>query len=196
MKCIKKSDESIDEVVKYLKDGKVVIIPTDTVYGFSGIVDLKNNNEYITDVQIRKIKGREESKPLIQLIGEGKDLFSYTEDKIPSSVLEKWPGPLTIVVNTKKNCSLSQPMDTVAFRCPGDEWLRKVIQKLGAPIYSTSVNRSGKAVLGCIDDIKDEFGEEVDLIVDDGDKAGNVPSTIICMEGDSLKVLRQGAVNV
>ena len=82
----------------------------------------------------------------------------------------------------------------MAFRCPGDEWLRKIIESLGAPLYSTSVNRSGQPVLESPRQIIDEFEKEAALIVDDGEKKGALPSTLISIQDGNVKVLRQGAV--
>ena len=91
---LNKSDPtSIETTADTLKRGGIVIIPTDTVYGFSGIVDLKNSAVfYETDATIRAIKGRAETKPLIQLIARPEDLRLYTDDNIPDSLLAKWPG--------------------------------------------------------------------------------------------------------
>lgn len=182
MICRKSDDDSIQKCISSLKNGGVVIIPTDTVYGFSGIVDGK------TDSIIRKIKGREEYKPFIQLISTPQEIFKYTDDVIPQKLLDCWPGPLTIIVNMKtKN-------ETVALRCPGDEWLRKVIAGCGTSIYSTSVNRSGQPVLDTEAAIINEFADEVDLIVADGDRKSSVPSTIVKVDKEKYTIIRQGAV--
>ena len=188
-----------------LKAGGVVIIPTDTVYGFSGIVKkdsrVKPENDierpvslsgltrqsHSTDERIRTIKGRSETKPMIQLIACPEDLIKYSGDDLPANLLQKWPGALTIIVNDKRG-------GTTAFRCPGDEWLRSVIALCGGPIYSTSVNRSGKPVLDEEDAIIKEFGSEVDLIVKDGDKKGAKPSTIVSITDGEIKIIRQGDV--
>ncbi|MBR4464580.1 MAG: threonylcarbamoyl-AMP synthase [Treponema sp.] len=193
MICRKCDEESIAITSDYLKRGKVVAIPTDTVYGFSAIVDGRHYS-YHTDDKIRAIKGRGEDKPFIQLISSPSDLKKYTRDLVPDEILAKWPGPLTIIVHTfEKGGEIS----TTAFRCPDDEWLRKVIARCGAPIYSTSLNRSGQPVLDNVQDIKREFGNEIDLIIDDGSKRGNVPSTIVAIEVDgSVTVVRKGAVEI
>ena len=212
---LKKDEASQKKVAEVLKAGGVVIIPTDTVYGFSGISSLGNcgrdKDEKILpageelceplassdpDSKIRAITCRAETKPFIQLISAPEDLALYTDDEIPASLLNKWPGALTIIVHLKKSISLSKTLPTVAFRCPGDLWLRQIIKECGAPIYSTSVNRSGSPVLETIPEIKDEFLNEVDLIIDDGDKRGALPSTLVCLEGGKVKVLRQGSVRV
>ena len=197
---INKSDpNSIQATADTLKRGGIVIIPTDTVYGFSGIVDLKTTSaHYETDAKIRAIKGRAETKPLIQLIAKPEDLRLYTDDEIPDSLLSKWPGALTIIVHTKKDSPLAEhaAIPTIAFRCPGDEWLRKIIAECGAPIFSTSVNRSGQPVLDTTTAITSEFENEVDLIINDGDKKGALPSTLVTIENGKVKVLRQGSVEV
>lgn len=199
---LKKTDpKSIEETASTLKAGGIVIIPTDTVYGFSGIVDLKTaGTNFETDAKIRAIKGRAESKPLIQLIAKPEDIRLYTDDEIPPELLSKWPGALTIIVHIKKDSPLAATAipqsGTVAFRCPGDEWLRKIIEKCGAPIFSTSVNRSGQPVLDTTTAITQEFASEADLIIDDGDKKGALPSTLVTIENRAVKILRQGSVKI
>lgn len=195
-----KSDStSIESTADTLRNGGIVIIPTDTVYGFSGIVDLKTAaRHYETDAKIRAIKGRTETKPLIQLIARPEDLNLYTDDIIPQNLLAKWPGALTIIVHIKKDSPLAATatLPTIAFRCPGDAWLREVISRCNAPIFSTSVNRSGQAVLDTTDAIVAEFSSQADLIILDGDKKNALPSTLVSIEDGTLKVLRQGAVAV
>jgi len=181
---LKKSDKlSIKQTVDFLKSGKVIIIPTDTVYGFSGIVPL-------TDSKIRHIKGREETKPFIQLISAPEDILSLTDSKIPKKLLDLWPGALTLIV---KN---STDTGTTAYRCPGDAWLRTILKECSSPIYSTSVNRSGKQILDSIDSIIAEFSKEVDLIIDDGNKKNALPSTIVDVTNSTIKILRQGSVKI
>lgn len=197
----KNDTTSIKETVAILKKGGIVIIPTDTVYGFSGIVDLADTQtRFETDAKIRAVKGRSESKPLIQLIAKPEDIRLYTDDEIPAGLLAKWPGALTIIVHIKKNSPLADTAipesRTVAFRCPGDEWLRKIIAECGAPIFSTSVNRSGQPVLDTTGAITKEFSNEVNLIIDDGDKKGALPSTLVAIEKGEIKVLRQGSIKI
>lgn len=181
MKILKSDEKSLEQTVSLLKEKKVVILPTDTVYGFSGIVPE-------TDSLIRKIKGREETKPFINLIGKPSDIFNYTQIDIPEWVLSYWPGPLTVIVPVENT--------TVAYRCPGDKWLRDIISLVGKPLYSTSVNYSGKPILSKIADIEKEFIDKVDLIVDDGDVESPVPSTIISLCNGKCTLIREGAVSI
>jgi len=193
MICRKSDKESVYITVSYLRRGKVVILPTDTVYGFSGIVDGRHYS-FHTNQKICNIKGRDESKQLIQLIAEPSDVKKYTRDVIPDELFKKWPGPLTIIVHTFEE---DGNFATTAFRCPDDPWLREVIRQCGAPVYSTSVNKSGEKNLEALSEIRTTFGGDVPLIVDDGDKKGGIPSTIVSIEEDgSVKVIRKGAVEV
>lgn len=193
---IKKDDFGSLEIAKnILKDGGIAILPTDTVYGFSGIANDENLLQK-TDEVINLIKKSAENKPLIQLISKPEDINQFTDDKIPTELLQKWPGPLTIIVHIKNNAPKYENLPTVAFRCPGDEWLRNLIQACDCPIFSTSVNRSGKPVLDEISLIKKEFENEVDLIVDDGDKKNALPSTLVSLENGNVKILRQGFVKI
>lgn len=196
MNCKKSDFNSIEKSVEILKKGGVIILPTDTVYGFSGIVDSEKTTNFKTDAKIRAIKGRAENKPLIQLIATPEQIFSYTDDEIPEKLLSKWPGALTIIVHVNKNYPYAEEGTTVAFRCPGDEWIRKIIAGCGSPVFSTSVNRSGQPVLDEENAILYEFENEVDLVVTDGDKKNTLPSTLVSIENGTIKILRQGSVEV
>ena len=183
----KNNENSAQITAKILQNGGIAILPTDTVYGFSAVVDSD------TAQKIRKIKGRAENKPFIQLIGEPDDVFDYTDDFIPPEILTKWPGALTIIVHNKKSFDDEQ---TTAFRCPKDSWLRSIIKMCKCPIFSTSVNKSGCPILETPQEIQDTFENQVDLIVDDGEKKGALPSTLIKLENGNVQVIRQGEVNI
>lgn len=189
MMCLKSDKDSAEKCADCLKKGQILILPTDTVYGFSAVVE-NGVTASGTDAKIRAIKGRSETKPFIQLIARPEDIFVHTDDIIPDKLLKKWPGALTIIVHEKKSGG------TTAYRCPGDPWLRHIIDMCGNPIYSTSVNRSGSPVIDEIDRIRKEFEKETDLIVSDGDKKGALPSTIVAIEKDEIKILRQGSVHI
>ena len=152
MIILRSDGNSVEFVSRVLLEGSVVVLPTDTVYGFSGVVPESE------DV-IRKIKGRDETKPFIQLIAEPEDIYRYTDEVLPDQLLAMWPGALTVIVPLKKRLITGESeVTTVAFRCPGDGWLRQIIKAVGKPIYSTSVNRSGQPVLSSVLEIDKEFG--------------------------------------
>ena len=181
MRIQKKAPNSAAAVAVELKRGNIVIIPTDTIYGFSGLIGK-------TAEAIARIKGREENKPFIALIAEPADIYRYTEIKIPERILKVWPAPLTLIVPLK-----GKGQGTQAFRCPADEWLRSVVAEAGDAIYSTSVNRSGTPPLTDIEVICREFEDSVALIVDNGNLEG-LPSTLVDLTSGTPRVLRQGSV--
>ena len=181
----KNSPQSDIITADYIKQGKVVIIPTDTIYGFSARAPDCGND-------IKTIKGREENKPFIELIALPLDYKKYTDDEIPEELLALWPASLTIIIRKKKELGGG----TVALRCPDDEWLRNVIKCSDCSLYSTSVNRSGFPALWKIDNIIEEFGKDVPLIVADGDQEGGVPSTIVDVSDGRIRIVRAGAVKL
>lgn len=188
MIILRSDSNSVEFVSRVLLEGSVVVLPTDTVYGFSGVVPESE------DV-IRKIKGRDETKPFIQLIAEPEDIYRYTDEVLPDQLLAMWPGALTVIVPLKKRLITGESeVTTVAFRCPGDGWLRQIIKAVGKPIYSTSVNRSGQPVLSSVLEIDKEFGGEVKLIVDGGSTENALPSTLVKFEKGKCIILRQGDV--
>jgi len=190
MICHKSDNNSKELCITALKNNQILILPTDTVYGFSAIVSKDSK----TDVRIREIKGRSETKPFIQLIPTPEAIKKYTNQSIPEKLLSYWPGPLTIIVEDLR--LQGKEIHTTAFRCPGDKWLRDILSELKEPIYSTSVNRSGNPVLDTQEAIISEFEKEADLIVLDGDKKGAVASTIVTINNGEIKVLREGAVKI
>lgn len=188
MIILRSDSDSVECVSRVLLEGSVVVLPTDTVYGFSGVVPE-------SEVLIRKIKGRDETKPFIQLIAEPEDIYRYTDEVLPDQLLAMWPGALTVIVPLKKRLITGESeVTTVAFRCPGDGWLRQIIKAVGKPIYSTSVNRSGQPVLSSVLEIDKEFGGEVKLIVDGGSTENALPSTLVKFEKGKCIILRQGDV--
>ena len=183
---LKSDSDSIKKCAENLKNGNIIIIPTDTVYGFSGIVD----SVHFTQEKIKKIKGRDEKKPFIQLIACPDDIKKYTDDEIPSELLKFWPGPLTLIVKEKKSDS------TVALRVPGDKWLCDVISMCKTAIYSTSANRSGFPCKTKVSELEKEFENDVDLMVFDGDLKNSIPSTIVSVIDGKIKLIREGAVKI
>ena len=169
---------SAETAARFLSDGKLLILPTDTIYGFSTAVPSGSS-------AIVKAKGRDEGKPFIQLIASPGDIERYADTRDISRLVSLWPGPVTIIVNAYSG-------GTVAFRCPGDEWLRKVISMTGSPVFSTSVNRAGERALGRIGEIVSEFGNVADLIVDSGDLLSGMASTIVDASGSQPRIIRQG----
>ena len=161
-----------------MKDKGIIIIPCDTIYGF--VCSTPEAEE-----RIALIKGREDNKPFIKLISSPDKLFTISNDKIDSRILSLWPGPLTLIVNSIKG-------STIALRVPEDDFLIKILNIDNVPVVSTSVNRSNMPPLNKIDEIINNFENDVDLIVDGGDLENPVPSTILDVTKRPYKIVRQG----
>ena len=121
MVILKKDPKSLETAASVLKKGEIIIVPTDTVYGFSGIMPF-------TKEKIVKIKKRGAEKSCISLIEKPQDIYKYTDTPVPEILLNLWPAPLSIIVRDKEG------RGTSAFRCPDDVWLRNLIGKTGFPI--------------------------------------------------------------
>lgn len=160
--------------------GGVAIIPCDTIYGIVGTVPG-------SEERIRRIKGRGEDKPFLQLVAGVDWVTRLATAPVPSTLEKHWPGPLTVILPALGG-------GTVALRVPDSLFLRELLTAVDRPLYSTSVNRAGQAPLWQIADIVEGFEDVVDIVVDAGDLPGSVPSTIVDATCSPLRIVRQGAL--
>ena len=174
--------DNFHKIANALKDGRVIAMACDTIYGFVGRVP-------DAEVAIRRIKGREQDKPFLILIAETRQLEKLNVPVPNQPILKLWPGPFTFIFKTSDGT-------TLACRMPKDNCLRELILELDAPLFSSSVNRSGCPAMDDPGDIDAEFGDEVAFVEDSGCLRGGVPSTIVDLTVDPHRVIRQGAGKV
>jgi L-threonylcarbamoyladenylate synthase len=160
--------------------GGVAIMPCDTIYGIVGPAPQSER-------RLRGLKGRGE-KSFLQLIGSADWLPRFGDLRLPPSLASYWPGPLTIIFPAGQG--------TVALRVPADPSLRQLLERLGRPLFSTSVNLSGQPPLWRIGDILGQFEKSVDLVVDAGDLPGRLASTIVDVTRRPFRLLRRGALDL
>lgn len=172
--------------------GGVVAIPTETYYGLG--VD-PFNQEAVE--RLLAVKGREDRKPILVLIGSLEQLSWFTQEvSSAASVLIDafWPGPLTILFPTH----LSLPRDLTAgtgmvgVRLSSCQPLRELLQRVG-PLTGTSANRAGGLPAQTAEAVQAMLRDEVELIVDAGPTPGGLPSTVVEAQG-SLRIIREGAI--
>jgi L-threonylcarbamoyladenylate synthase len=168
-----------------LRQGGVAVVPCDTIYGIVGVAPE-------TEGRIRSIKGREEGKPFLQLVADVSWVRRACGVAPPPGLARHWPGPLTVVLPVAGRL----PPASLALRVPGSAWLRELIDGLGRPIYSTSVNRAGAEPMWRIADIVRELEGDVDLVVDGGDLPESVPSTIVDATSRPFRLVRRGALAI
>jgi len=175
----------LEEAKKVLKNGGIIIYPTDTLYGLGArICDEKANK------RIYEIKERSQ-KPFL-FIANLDFIFSLKNftNRQKNLIYKLSLLSSTFIFFTEKIFpSYVQENGYIAVRCANTHFLKELIKKVG-PITSTSVNISGKKSLFRIKDIIDVFGEKVDLIIDDGDRC-SLPSTIIKLDKET-KIVRRG----
>ncbi|HUI72485.1 MAG TPA: L-threonylcarbamoyladenylate synthase [Spirochaetia bacterium] len=174
--------ESFDRLLSVLSAGGVAIVPCDTMYGIVGIVP-------DTGERIRRIKGRGEEKPFLQLIAHVSWVELVSDAPVPPSLAKYWPGPLTLVFPAREG-------GTIAFRLPDSPFLQRLLTRLGRSVYSTSVNRAGKQPIFDITTIAREFSKDVDVVYDAGNIPPGPPSTLIDITSKPYQVLREGAIKV
>ena len=181
----------IDKIVDNIKNGKVGIIPTDTVYGLVG----DSSNEDVIK-RIYDIKERDYSKPLLILVSDTYMLRKYVtitnevEDRL---VNRYWPGKMTLILKKKDtlNDLITGGKDTVGVRIPDNDDLRDIIRMVGRPIISTSANISGNETIINIKDIDKKLANKVDFIEDGGTLEASA-STIVSAFNKEFKILRKG----
>lgn len=173
------SVNDIDTISLLLSEGKIGVLPTDTIYG---IHCLENRKDLIDKISC--IKGREKSIPMITMICSNKDLMNFGvklgefEDKIIS---EYWPGPNTLIFDLEHNV-------TKSFRLPNNHFLLSVIKKSGS-LVSTSANPHGMSPSTNINQAIRYFGKKVDFYVDGGE-LDNPPSSIYKLSDNKLVKIR------
>ncbi len=184
---LKKNDpQCIATISDYVLSGNIVIIPTDTVYGFSGLPVAH------TKEKLALIKKRDKNKSLINLIEKKEEALRYIDKSYYSNnelkeLLSFWPCPLTIIF-----ISSNQKEKTIALRCPKDAWLKKLLSNIGSSIFSTSVNISGYPSMKNLSNIKEAFYSDVSLIVDGGNLT-STSSTILDATKRPFSIIRQGS---
>ncbi len=178
------------EIVDILRKGGVVVLPTDTLYGFSTPMSSE-----IGIKRIASIKGNGEERQFIFLASGITMVENYIDSWgcAEKGLLEDiWPAPLTAVFPSGKSCPVWVG-GTIALRVPALDPLLEIIHELGEPIVSTSINRSGERPLTRIKEIERIYGERVDLIVSGEGTLENFSSTIVDFSEDIPVLVRQGS---
>ncbi|RJQ30910.1 MAG: threonylcarbamoyl-AMP synthase [Actinobacteria bacterium] len=181
--------------VNALKDEKLIIMPTETVYGIVGLATSKKAVE-----KIYAIKGRAKEKALPIMVSDINYLEGYAQlsDSFIKLAKAFWPGPLTIV--TKKGPKLSGEVtggqETVAVRIPDHRIALKILKSIKKPLAATSANLSGEPPATKVSDIEEEIKKQVALVIDEGESEIKQASTVIDITSSKPKVLREGPISV
>ena len=190
---------SFEQTVQYLKNDKIVAIPTETVYGLAGVAT--------SSLAIKKIyqaKNRPNDNPLICHFADLAQIKQYVEN-IPKAALEilnQFPngGPFSLLLKLPVNSPLKTAtcgLETVICRIPDHQLARKIIKAVGQPIAAPSANTSGKLSPTSAEMVEKDLGEKIDGIINGGNCKIGLESTILDLNTDGeIKILRPGGLTM
>ena len=195
---LKDDNKGILTAAKMLREGKIVAVPTETVYGLGANAFDENavKNVFVA-------KGRPQDNPLIVHVADLEDVLPLTSlERLPQSVLDLaqkfWPGPLTMVLpkSDKVPSVISAGLNTVAIRMPSNQVVRSIISKAGVPIAAPSANLSGKPSPTTANHVIEDLDGKIDGIVVSDDCQVGVESTVILISDNGFRLLRPGKITV
>ena len=186
---------TISQIVKCLKDGGIIIYPTDTVYALGCDITQQKAVE-----KICKLKGIKPEKSNFSFVCSDLSHLSEYTKPIPNHIFrimkKALPGPYTFILEANKNVPklLKQNKETIGIRVPDNLICKEIVEQLGNPIISTSLHDTSDDILEYFSDpevIHNQYEDKVDIVVDGG--FGNIyASTVIDCSGDEIIVLREG----
>ena len=189
-------DVGVREAAQLLRSGRLVAIPTETVYGLAARADSD-----AAVAGIYRAKGRPDFNPLIVHVSSLKQAnkFAIFNDRAYHLAEHFWPGPLTLVLPKREAASLAAAvtagLPNIALRCPAHPVMQAVLQECGLPLAAPSANRSGAVSPTHAEHVAHSLGGRVDLILDGGPCEAGLESTIVALRDDgSWQVLRPGPI--
>lgn len=186
---------TIGEAAARLREGGLVAVPTETVYGLAA-----DSTNAAAVAQIYRTKGRPDFNPLIvhvlNLEAAGK--LGQFGDLAIRFAEALWPGPLTLVVPKTENCpvtaAVTAGLDTIALRCPAHPLMRELLEESELFLAAPSANRSGAISPTTAEHVARSLGEGAPLILDGGPCEKGIESTIVAIDGGNYRILRPGPV--
>lgn len=187
-------ERKIDQAVECLRNGGIVIYPTDTVYGIG--CDLMNRKSVLRLCHILGIKPQK--LDLSFICHDLSDIATYVKriDTPTFKLLKRLlPGPYTFILESSSAVPkiLDVNKKTVGIRVPNHPIPRMIVEKLGNPLITSSVKDDDHIIEYTTDpeEIYEDFEHQVDMVINGG-PCGNIPSTVVDCTGDEVKILRMG----
>jgi L-threonylcarbamoyladenylate synthase len=186
--------DAVCTVAHEIIHGRVIVYPTDTLYGIGA--DACNTNAV---ERVFHSKVRDPSKPILVLVNSlqmAAGLVESIPDSAKALIDGFWPGPLTLVFRASGSLpeKITGTTGTIGIRYPQHPFCLQLLKMCNRPITSTSANISGEDQSSSIREITATFEPVVDLIVDAGELASAVPSTVVDVTGRTARILRPGAL--
>jgi len=197
MRILKLSQKNLKEIVeiaaKSIQQGKVLVCPTDTVYGL--VCDATNEKAV---EKVFKIKRRVAKKPIPIFVKDTKMAKKLAKiDKKQEKFLKSvWPGKVTVVLRPKKKFpkGIGKPKKEIGLRIPNYKFINQLLSIVDCPLTGTSANISGKPPSTKIKEVLEQFKNQKslpDLVIDVGNLKPSKPSTVIDLTTSPPKILRQ-----
>ena len=184
--------EVIKKAVGIIKNGGLVVIPTDTVYGL--LVDARNKKPV---EKIFKIKKRSKMKPIAIFVKDIKTAkkYAFIDRKQEEFLKKNWPGKITVILKSKNNLSegVMAKNKTIGIRIADCKLVNLLLEKMNFPLAQTSANISGGEATTKIREVLEQFaGKRItpDLIIDAGDLSNNRPSKIVDLTQEKPLIIR------
>jgi tRNA threonylcarbamoyl adenosine modification protein (Sua5/YciO/YrdC/YwlC family) len=184
----------INQIIEVLKNGGIIIYPTDTVYSIG--CDIMNQKAV---EKVAKIKGIQVEKSRFSFICHDLSHLSDYTKPIPNQIFKlmrrNLPGPFTFILEANNNVPryFKGKKKTVGIRVPNNTIIREIVRELGNPIFSSSVHDADEILAYTTDPelIHEEWENQVDIVIDGG-FGGNEVSTIVDCTGEEVEVVREG----
>ncbi len=190
-------DDAIAEAARLILAGSPVAVPTETVYGLAA--------DATSDAAVATIYAAKNRPPINPLIVHVRDLEqAQTLGVFSAGALalaeQHWPGPLTIVVPRRPDAGIAPiataGLSTIAIRVPNHRVMQVLLKATGRPLAAPSANASGTISPTRAAHVMRTLNGKIPMIIDDGQTAGGIESTIIKVEGDTVYVLRHGPLSI
>ena len=183
-------------IKKALYKNEVIAFPTETVYGLGCL----SSNE-IAFNNLVKVKNRVPNKPFTMMISSVDMIKNYCElNELALKIAKKYmPGSITLLVKRKNNIPsyLYLGSDYIGFRIPKNKDLIELIEFVGEPLLVPSANKSNEKPCLKAQEVYDVFNNEIPLIIKkDDDLIDDVPSTILQIDGNNIKLIREGKLKL
>jgi L-threonylcarbamoyladenylate synthase len=184
---------AIQQAAAAIRAGKVIAIPTDTVYGLAA-----DAFQPAAVREVFRLKGRPENKPILLLVNSLQQvelLAARLPEAFHSLAARFWPGPLTLILPAAPSVpdSITAGTGTVAVRLPGSILVRELIGAAHVPLTGTSANRSGRPPACSAAEVKQQFPSGLPLVLDGGPAPSGLPSTLVDLTREP-RIIREGAI--
>ena len=184
----------LDEALAALRRGEAIGLPTETVYGLAADASRPDAVR-----RIFALKGRPADHPLIVHIAAAAELDAWASDIPPAArrLAEAfWPGPLTLILRKQPRVpdEVTGGQATVGLRCPAHPVALALLREFGGGLAAPSANRFGRISPTAAAHVREEFGAAVPVVLDGGECAVGIESTILDLSGASPRILRPGQV--